>query len=242
MPAELTANHFIARLTVLATEADRVALLRYFKTGPGDYGEGDVFIGVRMGSVFELAKEFIDMDPVEIEKVLESPIHEARAGALSLMGQQALRKKTPAARKRELFELYLRRTDRINNWDLVDVSCKQVIGAYLLDKPRDVLYELARSANPWERRIAMFSTFAFVSKGDVDDCFRLAEILSHDRDELVQKAVGGMVRQAGTKDRPRLIAFLDKYADTLPRVALRYAIEHLAPDQRRRYLELAKKA
>ena len=121
---------------------------RYFKSGKGEYGEGDQFMGVRMGQVFALAKEFMEMPPGEIEKLLESPIHEVRAGALSIMDKQARNKKTPESRRKELFDLYLRRTDRINNWDLVDVSAPYVVGGYLFDKPRDVLYRLARSTRP----------------------------------------------------------------------------------------------
>jgi 3-methyladenine DNA glycosylase AlkD len=204
---------------------------RYFKSG-------DDFIGVRMGQVFALAKEFVEMPPDEIEKLLESPIHETRAGALSILGKQAARRRTTDERRRELYELYLRRTDRIDNWDLVDISAHQVVGGYLADKPRDVLYELARSNNMWERRIAMYATLAFVRAGDLDDTFALAEILVDDGEDLIQKAVGGLLREAGKHDRPRLLAFLDRNAPTMPRTALRYAIEHLDKDQKAHYMRL----
>jgi 3-methyladenine DNA glycosylase AlkD len=200
----------------------------------------DVIVGVRMAQVFALAKEFIDMPPDEIEKLLDSPIYEARVGALSIMGKQAARKRTPDDRRRELYELYLRRTDRIDNWDLVDVSAHQVVGGYLYDKPRDVLYELARSELWWERRIAMFSTMYFVRQGDVEDTFRLAEILVDDDHDLVRKVTGGMLREAGKRDRPRLLDFLDRHSATMPRIALRYAIEHLDVETRGRYLGLRK--
>jgi 3-methyladenine DNA glycosylase AlkD len=191
---------------------------------------------VRMGDVFALAKQFIDLPTSEIDKLLDSDVHEVRVGALSIMGKRAARKRTPEADRADLFALYLRRTDRINTWDLVDVSAHQVIGGYLLDKPRDVLYRLARSEHWWERRIAMMATLAFVRTGDLDDTFALAELLVADPHEWVQTVVGGMLREAGKHDRGRLLAFLDRHAATAPRVLLRYAIEHLDPQQRAHYL------
>jgi 3-methyladenine DNA glycosylase AlkD len=154
------------------------------------------------------------------------------------MGNQASRKRTPERRRKQLYELYLRRSDRINDWDLVDISAHQVVGGYLLDKPRDVLYQLARSPHWWERRIAMFATLAFVRAGDLDDTFALAEVLVHDSHDLVQKVVGGLLREAGKRDRARLLGFLDSYAATAPRVLLRDAIEHLDQAQRAHYLNL----
>jgi hypothetical protein len=203
-------------------------------------GEGDEFIGVRMGQVFALAKEFIEMAPDEIEKLLESPIHEVRAGGLSIMDKQARRKKTPESRRRELYDLYMRHHDRINNWDLVDVSCGYVVGGYLFDKPRDVLYELARSQNVWERRTAIVSTSYFIRQGDVTDSFAIAEMLLVDEHHLIHKATGWMLRYAGQKDRGRLLSFLDQHAATMPRTALRYAIEHFDQDLRRHYLSMKK--
>jgi 3-methyladenine DNA glycosylase AlkD len=194
----------------------------------------------RMGDVFALAKQFIDLPVTEIDKLLDSEVHAVRVGAVSIMGKQAARRKTPEHVRKELFDLYLRRTDRINTWDLVDVSAHQVVGGYLLEKPRDVLYRLARSQRWWERRIAMFATMPFVRAGDLDDTFALAEILVADRHEFVQTVVGGMLREAGKRDLGRLLAFLDRYAATAPRVLLRYAIEHLDPQQRAHYLSLAK--
>lgn len=158
------------------------------------------------------------------------------------MGKQASRKRTPYRRRKELYGLYLRRTDKINDWDLVDISAHQVVGGYLLDKPRDVLYQLARSPRWWERRIAMFATLTFVRRSDLDDTFALAELLVHDEHDLVRKVVGGMLREAGKHDRPRLLGFLDTYAATAPRVLLRYAIEHLEQAQRAHYLSLKAQA
>lgn len=158
----LTAKNFIEQLKAHQSDEELKKIQRYFKSGEGEYGEGDTFIGVRMGQVFTLAKEFVEMSPGEIEKLLESSIHEVRAGALSIMDKQARNKKTPETRRKELFELYLKRMDRINNWDLVDVSAPFVVGGYLFDKPRDILYKLAKSKNIWERRTAIVSTAYFL--------------------------------------------------------------------------------
>jgi 3-methyladenine DNA glycosylase AlkD len=240
MPADPSAKRFVEALEAHRSPDELEKLRSYFKTGEGQYGEGDVFMGVRLGQVFELAREFIEMPPEELERLLESPIHEVRAGALSIMDKQARRKKTPESRRKELFDLYLRRTDRINNWDLVDVGCPYVVGGYLLDKPRDVLYELAHSESLWERRTAIVSTSYFIRKGDVDDTFEIAEILLDDDQDLIHKATGGWLREAGKKDPGRLLGFLDRYAATMPRTALRYAIERLDKEKRAHYLSMKK--
>jgi len=202
--------------------------------------ESDIILSVRMGQVFALAKEFMDMPLEEVEKLLESPIHEARVGAVSIMDFQARSKKVTGKRKKELFDLYLRRHDRIDTWDLVDRSAVHVVGGYLIDKPRKILYKLARSKNMPERRTAIVSTLYFIGKGDVEDAFKLAEILLDDEEDLIHKAVGWALRYAGDKDRQRLLSFLDQYAANMPRTALRYAIEHLDKKQREHYLGLKK--
>ena len=242
MPAEVSAERFVERLEAHRSPEELEKLQRYFKTGEGEYGEGDEFMGVRMGQVFALAKEFIEMPPGEIEKLLESPLHEVRAGALSIMDKQGRSNKTPESRRKELFDLYLRRTDRIDNWDLVDVACPYVVGGYLFDKPRDVLYELARSESLWERRTAIVSTSYFIKQGDLDDTFEIAALLLDDEEDLIHKATGGWLREAGKKDRRRLLSFLDKHAATMPRTALRYATEHLDREQRTHYLNMKKSA
>jgi hypothetical protein len=149
-----------------------------------------VFSGVLMGQVFALAKEFIGMPPQEIEKLLESPMHEVRAGALSIMDKQGSSKKTLESRRKELFDLYLRRTDRMDNWDLVDLGAPYVVGRCLFDKPRDVLWELARSERLWERRTAILSTSYVIRQGDVAGTFRIAEMLLTDDHDVVHKAPG----------------------------------------------------
>ena len=240
MSGDLTANQFIKKLKALRSAEELKKIQRYFKSGAGQYGEGDQFIGVRMGALFALAKEFAAMASGEIEQLLENPIHEVRVGAVSIMDWQARNKKTSESRRKELFDLYLRRHDRINNWDLVDRSAPYVVGGYLVNKPRDVLYKLARSKNMWERRTAIVSTYYFVRQGDVADTFKIAELLLTDEQDLIHKATGGWLREAGKKDPKKLAAFLDKHAATMPRTALRYAIEHLDKKQRAYYLSMKK--
>ena len=174
-----------------------------------------------MGDVFALSETFKDMALDEIETLLESPIHEARAGAVKIMAKQAAGKRTPDTRRREHFELYLRRIDRIDNWDLVDLGAWDVVGRYLVDTPRDVLRTLAGSDNLWARRTAILATLAFIRHGDLDDTYAIAEILLDDPEDMVQKPVGGCLREAGKRDVPRLLGFLDDHAATMPRTTLR---------------------
>ncbi len=194
-----------------------------------------------MGKIFALAKEFTGMPPAEIEKRLESPRHELRVGAVSFMDWTARAKKTSEAERKALFDLYIRRHDRIDTWDLVDRSAPYVVGGYLAGKPRKILYKLARSARSHERRTAIVSTYFFIRQDDLDDTFGIAEILVNDAEEVVQKAVGSWVREAGKRDPQRLLKFLDKHAATMPRVTLRYAIEKLSNAQRQHYLGLKAK-
>ncbi|MEX2598829.1 MAG: DNA alkylation repair protein [Dehalococcoidia bacterium] len=211
---------------------------RYFRFDKDNQPEDDYFVGVRMGQVFELAKASIDMPAGEIERLMDSPVHEVRAGAMSIMDKETRRKKTPEARRQELYDLYLRRHDRINNWDLVDLGAPFVVGGYLFDKPRDILYQLARSPNMWERRTAIVATAYFIRQGEAADTFAIAEILLGDNEDLIHKATGGWLRAAGINHREQLIAFLDKHAAAMPRIALRYAMEHFDKDLREHYLRL----
>lgn len=226
------AEAFITELWANQSDIELEKIGRYFKSGKGDYGEGDRFIGVRMGTVFQLAKRFVAMAPDEIEMLLESDIHEARAGAVSIMAKQYALKKTTDERRGELAALYLRRHDRINNWDLVDLGAPQVLGAWLRDKDRAVLYDLARSDNLWQRRTAMYATMAFIRLRQFDDIMAIAGMLVDDREDLINKVVGGMLRTVAMHDKPRVEAFLERHAATMPRTALRYAIEHFSPEER----------
>ena len=194
--------------------------------------------GVRMGAVFELAKTALDLPISELEALLEQPTHEVRALACSIMGKSAAYRRTSPGRRAELYDLYLRRHDRINTWDLVDRSAPYVVGGYLFDKPRTPLYELARSEVMCERRTAIVATYYFIRQDDTADTFTIAEVLVDDEEDLIQKAVGGWVREAGKRDPQALLEFLDRFAATMPRTALRYAVEHLDEAQRAHYLGL----
>jgi 3-methyladenine DNA glycosylase AlkD len=238
---QLTAGKFTERIMTLRSDKEIEIRKRYFKSGKGEYGEEDEFIGVNMVTLASLAKEFEGMPVPELEKMLESPIHEIRMGALSIMNREA-RKKIAPARLREFFELYLRRHDRINNWDLVDIACMYMTGKYLVDKPRTILYKLAKSKNFWERRTAIVSTSYLIRQGEVDDTFALAEMLLQDKEDLVHKGAGWMLRTAGQKDLKKLLAFLDKYAAIMPRTLLRYSIEKLDEKKKSYYMALKKKA
>ena len=234
MPVNLTAEQFIKKLKTLRTPGTA----EYHRNLAAD-GE-DVILGVRMGKVFALAKECMNMPLDEVEELLDSPLHEARVGAVSIMDYQARSKKTTEARRKELFDLYIRRHDRINTWDLVDRSAPYVVGSYLYDKPRKILYKLARSKKMVERRSAIVSTLYLIGKEDVDDAFNIAEILLEDEEDLIHKATGWALRYAGDKDRPRLLKFLDAHAAAMPRVALRYSIEHIDRKQKEHYMGLKK--
>lgn len=232
MVSALTADAFIEELTGRPAPHNPEERQKYF------HASDDQFRGVSMRHIFALAKQYMEMMPAEIEKLLENPVHEARVGAVSIMDWQARSKKTPEARRRELFDLYIRRHDRIDNWDMVDRAAPYVVGGYLADKPRTILYKLARSKSQWERRTAIVSTYFFIRQNDLDDTFKIAEILVRDPADLVQKAVGGWIREAGKRDRQRLLTFLDTYAAVMPRTMLRYAIEHLTPAEREHYMKV----
>ena len=234
-PSALTAKAFLERLKANATESERKKYERYFP--PAERRSGETFIGVRMGTVFELARAFIAMPPAEIEKLMESEIHEARAGAMSIMAKQYQAKATNPERRQQLYELYLRRHDRIDAWDLVDLAAYYVVGPHLLERDRSVLYRLAKSKDPWERRTAILATFAFIKRKQLDDTFAIAELMLKEKEDLVQKAVGWALRTTGG---PKLLAFLDKHAARMPRPMLRNAIEKLEPRVRQHYLALGK--
>lgn len=233
---------FVSDLKKQATrpQEDVALLQRFFKTGEGQYGAGDVFMGVTVPKIRLVCKEYSNMALDDLEILLEDPIHEVRLGAVIIMATQAARRSTPESHKKDLYELYLRRTDRINNWDIVDASCRDVVGGYLYNRSRAPLHKLAQSNDLWERRISIVSTWYFIREGDVAETFALAELLLKDKQDLIHKAAGWMLREAGKKDRNQLLAFLDKYAQVMPRTMLRYAIEHLTTEQKLYYLSARK--
>lgn len=236
-----TSQQLAADITAAATRTGEklAGLKRFFKTGKGEYAEGDEFVGTTVPDIRKVCKKYSDLPLAEITKSLHNPIHEVRLAAAIIMTQQA--KKADEPHKKSLYDTYLRNTKHINNWDIVDVSCPAVVGRYLLNKPRAELYGLARSKSIWERRIAIISTFAFTDTGDDTDTYKIATILLNDPHDLVQKAVGWALREAGKRcSRERLLVFLDQHAKTMPRTTLRYAIEHLSAEQRQHYLQACK--
>ncbi len=222
---DLTAASFIETVEGFRSDDEREKIRKHFR------GTGEI-IGVRMKHTFDTAKAFADMPLDEIERLLDSRYYEARMGAVSILDFKARRKRTTEAERREMFELYLRRHDRIDDWGFVDRSAPRVVGMYLLDKPRDPLFALARSEDRWERRTAITAAFWFIREGDVDDALRIAEMLLGDDEELIHTSVGTGLREVGKVDRDRLVGFLRKHGDAVPRVTLRYATERLPPDLR----------
>ena len=218
-------------------------LARYFQLQPGGYGHGDRMIGVKLSTIRGILKPYLraGLPLPELEQVLTSPVHEHRLAILCLLADRASRSLKPrTADPHELaaiYELYLRSTPYINNWDLVDCSAPQIVGGYLLDKPRDPLYTLVRSSSLWERRIALVATLHLIGAGQTADTYQLAAEVLDDREDLVHKASGWMLREAGKRvSEDELRAFLDRYATRMPRTMLRYSIERLDPDSRKAYL------
>nr|WP_198429185.1 DNA alkylation repair protein [Nocardia bovistercoris] len=226
----------------VADPEDARNLGRFFKTGPGEYGEGDVFLGVRVPATRAVAKRFAELPLDEIDALLDSEVHEHRLAGLVILNARFARAAKPRTRdvdaQAEIVRRYLDAVyrGRVNNWDLVDVSAEHVLGPWLLDRPRDLLFELARSDSLWERRVALLATFAFIKAGDASTTLALAEELLADRRDLIQKAVGWMLREVGKRvDRALLTGFLDTHAAALGRTALSYATEHLDPAERAAY-------
>jgi 3-methyladenine DNA glycosylase AlkD len=237
----MTAAELAARIDAAGDRETATALAAYFQVKPGGYGEGDRFCGVKLSTLRGLVKPYAGLPVAELERLLASEIHEHRLAALVLMAGRAARALRPRSLDpdglAELHDLYLRNTRYINNWDLVDCSAPDVVGGYLLDKPRDELRELVGSDDVWERRIALVATHRLIVAGQTADTYELAALVLDDLHDLIHKASGWMLREAGKRvDEAGLIAFLDRYAARMPRTMLRYAIERLAPEIRRHYL------
>lgn len=218
--------------------ANASLLARFFKTGPGQYGEGDAFLGIKVPPIRRIAKQYKDLPVSEVQKLLDSKWHEARLLGAIILSNQSM--KGDDAKKQAVFEYYLANTRAINNWDIVDLSCREAVGGYLLLHPEKqyILEDLARSENVWERRIAMVSTWQFIRERKLDQTFTVATILLHDKHDLIHKAVGWMLREAGKRDEPRLKEYLKKHHRVMPRTAFRYAIERLSPEERRYFMSL----
>ncbi|MDP9051425.1 MAG: DNA alkylation repair protein [Acidobacteriota bacterium] len=221
-------------LRAAGTPERAVGAMRYFKTGKGDYGEGDVFLGVTAPDVHKIVRRYETLNLDDVEKLLGAKEHEVRSAALLVLVAQY--KKGDDTARKQVFDLYLRNTQHINNWDLVDCSCGEIVGAHLLTRSRTLLTKLAKSKSLWERRIAMISTMRLVREGDLTDALRIAEILLDDGHDLIHKAVGWVMRVVGDMDRAALLGFLEKNYARMPRTALRYAIEHFPPEERKKML------
>lgn len=211
-------------------------LSRFFKTGKGQYGEGDIFLGINVPTQRALAKQFVSTDFDTLHQLLISPWHEARLTALFILLLQFEHNKHNESFRTSCIDFYLSHTPSINNWDLVDLSCYKLLGSWLADKERSVLYRLAESSNLWEQRISIVTCMHFVRHGDFTDCLAIADKLLHHPHDLIQKAVGWLLREIGKKDRSSLTAFLLPRCHIMPRTMLRYAIEHYQPEERIRFL------
>jgi 3-methyladenine DNA glycosylase AlkD len=236
--ADLSPVRLVEQLRAEANAEDAAVLAGYFRTAPGGYAEGDEFIGVKLSRIRALVKAYrlVPFVAADWLPLLRSGVHEDRLAGLVYMTERAVR--GPEAEQTLIYSTYLEETEHVNNWDLVDASCGPIVGRYLLDRDRAPLHRLARSGSVWERRIAVVSTHVFLRAGQSADTYRLAENLLGDDHDLIHKAVGWMLREAGKRvDRAELLAFLDAHAAAMPRTMLRYSIEHLDAEQRKHYLD-----
>ncbi|MET0065221.1 MAG: DNA alkylation repair protein [Candidatus Thiodiazotropha sp.] len=231
----MDADKVITTLERLADPTIAAHSQRFFKTAPGEYAEGDQFLGIRVPQIRAQVRLFRELNPRDIEAVLHSPIHEARLLALLILVWRFERAK-PKLRT-DIYHLYLNNTGFINNWDLVDSSAPQIVGGYLFERSRKPLYNLARSKSLWERRISVLACFSFIRAGQYDDILALSEQLLTDSHELIHKAVGWMLREVGKRDPESAGQFLRRHCRSMPRVMLRYAIERLPEAQRQAYLK-----
>jgi len=222
-------------LHALADDGKRAVLCRFFRTGKGEYGEGDKFLGVTVPRIRAVAKTHQSVSLQELEPLICSEWHEIRLCALLVLVQKMA--KAGDEERRDIYDFYLSHTAYINNWDLVDLSAPHIVGAYLADRPRTPLYTLASSALLWDNRIAVVATFAFIKRGDLDDIYRLAVLLMGHPHDLMHKSIGWMLREAGKRDKSRLMSFLEEYRHKMPRTTLRYAIEKMTAEERRHFME-----
>lgn len=219
-----------SELRTLSNEEKQEVFPRFFKTGKGEYGEGDRFLGVSVPDTRSVARKHKEIPLGEISKLLQSEWHEVRLCALLIMVEK--HKKKDEALRKQLFDLYLSQTSHINNWDLVDLSCHVIVGEYLLDKSRNILYQLAQSPLLWDNRIAIVSTYAFIRKGQLEDTYALSDLMMNHKHDLMHKAVGWMLREAGKRDSKRLYDYVMNHRADMPRTMLRYAIEKFSAEER----------
>ncbi len=230
----MTATEIQDRLRALGNPQAAAFAARYFKTGPGQYGEGDVFLGLRAPVMHALAKEYRALPLDQVVELLRSTVHEDRLLALLIMVRQAA--KGDAAVRKGIYDLYMAHTRFVNNWDLVDASAPTIVGSHLADRSRKPLDRLAGSKCLWERRISIIATMYFIRRGEFQATLRIAERLLGDREDLIHKAAGWALREVGKRDQPILEAFLDRHARIMPRTMLRYAVERFPEEKRNAYL------
>lgn len=233
--SEKTVNQIRKAMRQLGSKERAELSQRYFKTGPGQYGEGDIFLGLNAAELKALTVEHQALAMDDILLLLKSPVHEDRMLALLIL-VRAYAKADDAAKKR-IYETYLANTQFINNWDLVDASAHYIVGRFLMDKSKKPLYALARSSSLWERRIAIVSTFWFIRQNHFTDTLKISKILLSDKEDLIHKAVGWMLREVGKRDQPSEESFLREHYKKIPRTTLRYAIERFPEPQRQMYLK-----
>lgn len=227
----MTAQRLKESLFSYANREKAEILSRFFKTGPGEYGEGDVFIGIPIPIIRSVVKQYKkEVQLADAEALLDEPVHECRMLGLLLM--VALFEKADACGKKRIFDSYLSHTYAINNWDLVDLTAYRIVGTYLMDKERSLLYVLSESDNLWEQRISIVSTWIYIRNGEFDDTLRLADMLLSHKHDLIHKAVGWMLREVGKRDKKVLTDFLEPRFREMPRTMLRYAIEKFSPEER----------
>jgi len=233
----MSVNELTKELHSLADPERATTFARFFKSGPGQYGEGDLFLGIMVPTAHKLvSKYYLQLDLADIDKLIGSPYHEVRLVALLMLVKKYEKTKLDTE-KIKIYEYYLDHRQFINNWDLVDLSTPKIVGDYLLTHTRGVLYRLSSSENLWERRISIMATFAFIRAGEFEDTLKLSRMLLHDPHDLIHKAVGWMLREMGKKDKMTLLNFLNDYARVMPRTMLRYAIEKLSDKERKYYLK-----
>ena len=223
------------RLKKMGDKEQAAISQRFFKTGPGEYGEGDIFLGIKVPVLRKIAKDYFELPLKEVKPILGSKYHEIRLLSLFIMVDQF--SKGDPKKKKSIYELYLKNTGLINNWDLVDSSAHLIVGPYLMDKSKAPLYELAQSDLLWERRIAIMATFYYIKNDKFTDTLKIAGRLLADKEDLIHKAVGWMLREIGKRHLPSEETFLKKHYHDMPRTMLRYAIEKFPEPKRQRYLK-----
>lgn len=225
-------NKIFDALVARSDEEKKIVLPRFFKTGKGQYGEGDKFLGVTVPNIREVAKEYKDVSIDILKELIHSPWHEMRMCALLILVINSKKNVT-----KETFDFYLSQSKYINNWDLVDLSAPQIVGQYLLDKERDTLYNLTESELLWDNRIAIVSTLTFIRNNDLDDTYKLSLKMMNHKHDLMHKSIGWMLREAGKRDEKRLYDFVMEHKSIMPRTMLRYSIEKFAPDIRKELMK-----